>query len=239
MLKQKNIILNNLQILQDRIHTACLKNMRDPSSVQLLLATKTQDIETINIALDAGFGLIGENKIQELSSKIPLLSKHKTLIMPRENHFIGHLQSNKLKDAVRFADCIQSIDQLNLALKLNNYCLSINKIQDIYIQVNTSQELSKYGLDPDYFLEFLSQIQSCLNLNIKGLMTLGLQSEDEALVRQGFTKLRELSISARKLGLIPQDALTLSMGMSNDLEWAIAEGATLIRVGAAVFGARV
>ncbi len=236
-----SIILNNLQTLRVRIANACQSVQRDPLSVQLLLATKTVDAATIQTVIDRGFGLIGENKIQELVYKVPLLTGIPTNVTPiffRETHFIGTLQSNKIKEAIMFSDCIQSVDRLSLAYKLNMHCQAIGKIQNILIQVNTSNEISKMGIAPDMLFDLLNELQKMRYLNIQGFMTLGLNSKDELLVRQGFSLLRKLNENARYLNLIPESATTLSMGMSNDLEWAIAEGATLIRVGSAVFGSR-
>lgn len=241
-LTHNTLILDNLRILRDRIAISCQNAQRDPLSVQLLLATKTVEVSTIQAVINKGFGLIGENKIQELSHKFPLLQDipaHIKPIFPRETHFIGHLQTNKIKEAVMFSDCIQSVDRLSLAYKLNAYCQSIGKIQNILIQINTSFEPTKMGISPDLLFDFLNEIKTMTHLNIKGFMTLGLNSNDEIHVRRGFALLRTLNEEAQHLNLITKTATILSMGMSNDLEWAIAEGATLIRVGSAIFGNRV
>lgn len=227
-----------LDTISERIHNACILAKRDPSSVNLLLATKTQPVDRINAAIELGYGLIGENRAQEVIEKSPHLLTVKTAITPRENHFIGHLQSNKIKQIFHSIDCFQSIDRISIAEKLNAFCEKEQSQKDILVQFNVSNEESKHGAKLADFEPLLSYIHHCNWLNVRGFMTIGLNSDDEQKVREGFQLLRALNEKAITQQLIPNDATHLSMGMSHDLEWAIQEGATIIRVGSAIFGER-
>lgn len=236
-------LASNLEKITQRIENAAQKSNRKASDIQLLLATKTRSPEEINTAIALGYGLIGENRAQELSAKSPHIRKRteihtEALITPRETHFIGALQGNKVNEVTSIADCIQSVDRLRIARRIQNYCVTQHLKRDIMIQVNTSQEPQKNGVAPEALFELLEAIAPFDRLTIRGLMTIGLQSHNEREVREGFALLRSLSERAREKGLMPVEATELSMGMSNDLELAIAEGATIIRVGSAIFGAR-
>lgn len=231
-------LANHLKTITARIEAACQAAQRDPKEIQLLLATKTQPVETIQAAIDLGYGLIGENRAQEVMDKFPLIHPAPMTIMPYEQHFIGHLQTNKVKAIFPYVQCIQSVDRASLAQKLHDECLKHDTTREIFVQVNVSHEASKQGLDPDHLFEFLETLAHLPSLKIRGLMTIGLNADDEMAVRAGYQLLRSLRDEALLKGLLPPLATELSMGMSHDLEWAILEGATLIRVGSAVFGAR-
>lgn len=226
-------ILKNLEFIQNRIISACEKANRNPKEVQLLLATKTVPASRIQIAIEAGFSLIGENKVQELKEKYEDLK-----IFNHQTHFIGHLQTNKIKDVIRYADCIQSVDRLDLATKLNQRLQKENRVMDIFVQVNTSYEESKFGVLPENTIQFIKDIAQLENLKIKGLMTIGLLSTDPENSRKCFRLLKKIQSKIRELELLDRSVNELSMGMSGDLEVAIEEGATMIRVGTAVFGMR-
>lgn len=224
-------ILHNLSVIKNRIQRACSDSGRSFDEVKLLLATKTVDAERIKKALIAGESLIGENKVQELKEKFEDLKS-----IPHQSHFIGHLQSGKIKEVIRYADCIQSIDRLELAEKLQRRLEYEDKSIDIFFQVNTSYEGSKFGIDPEHTLQFAKNIQSFDRINIKGLMTIGIFSTDYVRVRKCFKLLHKIQSQLLDCGF---DVHEMSMGMSGDLEIAIEEGATIVRLGTAIFGQRI
>lgn len=229
-----NHIIENLQTIHSRIENACEKSNRDRSEVRLLLATKTVDADKILFALEQGESLIGENKVQELTQKCTAIAR-----MNPEVHFIGHLQSNKIKEVLKWATCIQSIDRFELAEKLHQRLNFEEKEIDIYIQVNTSYEESKFGVAPENAVELIKKVSEFNNIHIKGLMTIGLFSSEPEKVRKCFKLLKSIQKEAIALQLPGVDLKELSMGMSGDLEIAIQEGATIIRVGTAIFGERI
>lgn len=227
-------IIENIHAIQRRIVKACAESRRNPNEVQLLLATKTVTAERIKIALQAGKTLIGENKVQELKEKYQELQA-----IPHTNHFIGHLQTNKIKEILHYqVSCIHSVDRLDLAQKLHQRLTAEHKTLDILVQVNTSYEESKYGAAPDQVIDLVRKIASFDTLRIKGLMTIGILSAEAKEVRKCFQLLKQLQQEIINLDIPNVAMLELSMGMSGDLEIAIAEGATMIRVGTAIFGQR-
>lgn len=232
-------LLDNIERIQTRILNAATTAQRDPKEISLLLATKTRSPETINQAIALGFGLIGENRAQELVDKAPFLSQEPTMITPRETHFIGTLQGNKVNEVTALADCIQSVDRTRIARRIHQYALDHNFTQRIMIQVNSSRDPQKQGVLSEDLPQFLTEIAEFSHLTIQGLMTIGMQSDDEMIVRKGFSDLRELQLKMISEGLLPKEAKDLSMGMSQDLELAILEGATILRVGSDIFGARL
>lgn len=230
----KDKIVENLKHIQDRINTACKNINRDPSEVKLLLATKTVEPARIIHALEAGYPLIAENKIQETIAKYEDLKS-----IPHENHFIGHLQTNKVKFLIQNeVKCLHSLDRKRLANRLQNRLEFEDKEMDVLIQVNTSNEESKFGIHPDKAIEFIKYVATLDRIHIKGLMTIGLFSADEEEIRPCFQLLKNISEEAKALNLPGVEMKELSMGMSGDLEIAIEEGATIVRVGTAVFGER-
>lgn len=228
-------IFKNIAVIQERINNVCKENSRDPDEVKLLLATKTVPAECIKIALLAGKTLIAENKVQELKEKYEALKD-----VPHTNHFIGHLQTNKIKDLLKYdVSCIQSLDRLDLAEKLHQRLQFENKTIEVLIQVNTSFEESKFGASPDNAIELVKQIAQLETLKIKGLMTIGLFSAETEKVRKCFQLLKNIQQQIIALKIPNVEMQELSMGMSGDMETAIAEGATIIRVGTAIFGQRI
>lgn len=225
---------NNLRALQKRIELACERVGRDKDSVRLMLVSKTVDIARIKQAVSLGFHLFGENKVQELSSK-----SHQLQDSQVEFHFIGHLQKNKIKKCLDSAQVIQSVDHFTLALEMQRQLELADSIKQIYIQVNTSQEISKFGVAPDCTVELIRQISKLDRLQIRGLMTLALFSQDESRVRPCFKILKLLQTQVMDMGIPNVDLQELSMGMSGDYEVAIEEGATIVRLGTAVFGERL
>lgn len=222
-----------LQTIHTRINNACKKAGRNPDEVRLLLATKTVPPEKIRMAVEAGETLIGENRVQEYTEKFDAIKD-----LPCERHFIGHLQTNKIKEVLKYVSCIQSVDRIDLAEKLDARLQHEGRSIDIFVEINTSFEESKSGVEPDKAFDLIKRINQLDTLQIKGLMTIGLLSDEELPVKKSYRLLRELRDEAIAEGLLPANANELSMGMSNDLEWAIEEGATTVRVGSAVFGKR-
>ncbi|MCC9070364.1 YggS family pyridoxal phosphate-dependent enzyme [Flavobacterium sp. F-65] len=229
----KETIILNLKDVHQRIENACKLSGRDISDVQLLLATKTVPAEKIRIAIEAGETLIGENKMQELRDKD---SELRTLNI--ERHFIGHLQSNKIKDVLKYVTCIQSLDRISLAEELHKQLQKQGRNLDVFVQVNTSYEESKFGLAPKEVIAFIKEIKKYDTLNVKGLMTIGLLDVQKEKMQPSLRLLREIRDEIYAEGIENQKKLLLSMGMSQDLELAIAEGSNMVRIGTSIFGNR-
>jgi pyridoxal phosphate enzyme (YggS family) len=229
-----NDIIDNIKSIRNRMSLACGRAGRSADSVRLLLATKTVAPDRIRVAIEAGETLLGENRIQEFAVKNPELSDLKY-----ERHFIGHLQTNKIKDILKYdVQCIQSLDNMELMHKLDRRLQADGRSIDVLVQVNTSFEASKFGLNPDEVFAFLKELRKCDTLKLKGFMTIGLFDSDTEAVRGSYVRLRELRDRSISEGIISPESRELSMGMSSDLETAIEEGATIVRIGSAVFGAR-
>lgn len=227
-------IQENIQIIKDRIQKACAENNRHPDEIKLLLATKTVEPARIIRAFEAGEKLIAENKIQEVIEKYEALSAY-----PHENHFIGHLQTNKVKFLIQNdIRCLHSLDRKRLADRLQNRLEFENKEMDVLIQVNTSGEKSKFGVSPEKAMDLVKYVAQKDRIHIKGLMTIGLFSADKEKVVPCFQLLRNLKEEIEQENIPGVEMKELSMGMSHDFEWAIAEGATIVRVGTSVFGKR-
>jgi len=229
----KNDIIFNLIKVHQCIENACRIAGRNPADVQLLLATKTVPAEKIRIAIEAGETLMGENKMQELRDKNDILQN-----LPVERHFIGHLQTNKVKDVLKYATCIQSLDRINLADELHKQLQNQNRKLDVFVQVNTSYEESKFGLPPEEVLSFIKKIKTYETLNIKGLMTIGLLDVEKEKMIPSLRLLRTIRDEIYSEGIEGLTDLKLSMGMSQDLELAIAEGSNMVRIGTSIFGNR-
>ncbi|KFF15829.1 YggS family pyridoxal phosphate-dependent enzyme [Flavobacterium hydatis] len=229
----KEMIISNLKQVHERIENACRLSGRNISDVQLLLATKTVPADKIRIAIEAGETLMGENKMQELRDKDSGLKG-----LNVERHFIGHLQTNKIKDVLKYVTCIQSLDRISLAEELNKQLLNQGRNLDVFIQVNTSYEESKFGLPPNEVLSFIREIKKYDTLNIKGLMTIGLLDVEKEKMQPSLSLLRQIRDEIYAEGIEGITELKLSMGMSQDLELAIAEGSNMVRVGTSIFGNR-
>lgn len=220
--------------IRERIENACAGAGRKSEDVKLLLATKTVPVARIKEAFEAGETLFGENRAQELQEKAPALTDDDA-----EWHFIGHLQTNKVRHVIRHATCIHSVDRLRLGRRLHNRLTREGKQMDILVQVNTTYEDSKFGVAPEGALELIEQLAEFDALHIKGLMTIGKFGADESTTRKCFQRLRDVREKVMEQNIPGVDMDVLSMGMSADLEWAVAEGSTLVRVGTAVFGERM
>jgi hypothetical protein len=223
-------IAANIATVQERIASACEKSGRSPEDVTLVAVTKGQPPEAVREAAEAGLTLFGENKVQEGRAKIPLCPGRLRW------HLIGHLQTNKCRDAVHFFEMIQSVDSLGVAREIQKRAEQAAKRVPILLEVNVAGESSKFGYRPDVLLAELAEINSLTRLEIQGLMSIPPWTPDPEKVRPLFRRIRELKSQCEEILGAPMS--TLSMGMSGDFEVAIEEGATMIRVGTALFGAR-
>lgn len=224
------MIAENLKRLEEKIAEKCSKFGRDRSEVSLIAVSKTQPIEIINEAVKFGIVDFGENKAQELRDKAELIDQNINW------HFIGHLQSNKVKYVIKSAEYIHSVDSVKLAEEINLKAAQNNKIQNVLLEIKTSEEESKFGLQNEKEIFNVAEFcQNATNISLVGLMTMAPYTEDERIIRSCFNKLHELKSSMNTKGY----SLThLSMGMTNDFEIAIEEGATMLRIGSAIFGER-
>lgn len=224
----------NLTSVKKRIAAACKRVGRDPSSVRLLPVSKTIDETHIRLSYAAGCRLLGENKVQEAYRKWEAMADLTDLRWS----IIGHLQTNKAKLVARFAAEFQALDNLRVAEALDRRLQVEGRSLDVFVQVNTSGETSKYGLHPNDVQVFLSKLPAFSSLRVRGLMTLALLSSDAKRVRQCFRLLRNLHEQLRLEAPVGMELGELSMGMSGDFEIAIEEGSTVVRIGQAIFGAR-
>jgi PLP dependent protein len=221
----------NISTVMQRITDRAQACGRDPDSVHLVTAAKSQPVGLVRKAIEAGVDIVGENYIQEAQEKYAILSD--ALI---HWHFIGHLQSNKAKYAVRMFELIHSVDSMKLAAEIDKQARKAGKIQNILVQVNISKETSKSGIMQEQTLELIRSISSYSNVRVKGLMTMPPYFDAPERARPYFAALRRLRDQMEQdLGVPLED---LSMGMTGDFEVAIEEGATLVRIGTAVFGER-
>jgi PLP dependent protein len=223
-------LTENLSAIRQRIKAACDRVDREPNSVTLLAVSKTHPPETVKAAADAGLLFLGENKVQEARAKIPLCPGRLRW------HFIGHLQSNKVRDAVELFEMIQSVDSLPLAQEINKRCETAAKTLPILLEVNVAGEASKYGYSPERLLAELKDLNALPRLEIQGLMAIPPYTPTSEKARPCFQRLRELKARCENALGVPLPHL--SMGMSGDFEVAIEEGATIVRLGTALFGAR-
>ena len=230
----KEQIKNNLRHIRARINQACETAGRDPNEVKLLLATKTVSAEKINAAIDLGETLIGESRAQELHGKYQQLNLDQAHL-----HFIGHLQTNKVNQVLRYSSFIHSVDRLRLAERLHRRLTNENREIDILIQVNTSYEESKFGVRPEDTFTLIEQLAAFNTLNIKGLMTIGKLSSNADESRQCFRLLKSIQQEIKEKNYPGVQMDILSMGMSGDFDIAIEEGSTMVRVGTAIFGERM
>jgi len=226
-------IQSNLKKIHDDIRAAAQKSGQDASRVTLIAVSKKKPPEMIQQAIDAGQKDFGENYIQEAMEKIDLLGRKSAIW-----HFIGHLQSNKAKFAVKYFDLIHTVDKVKLAKEINRQAQKIGKMQEILLQVNISQETTKSGAKENEIVAIAKQVYRFDNLHISGLMCMPPFFDDPEDARIYFKRLKQISKDIEALNL-PNTTMThLSMGMSNDFPIAVEEGATLVRVGTAIFGAR-
>jgi pyridoxal phosphate enzyme (YggS family) len=230
----EDTMAGRLAQIQQRIADACARAGRAPGSVVLLPVSKTFDVDAIREAMALGLNRFGENKTQEIRQKAAALAGQGL-----EWVLIGHLQTNKSKDAARDATEVQSLDRPDLAEALHRRLLNEGRTLDVLVQVKTSTEPSKFGMAAEDVPAFLRRIATEFpTLKVKGLMTLAVNSPDPEAVRACFTALRQLRDRLRDEGIAGISLDRLSMGMSGDFELAIEEGSTEVRIGTAIFGAR-
>ena len=227
----ENQISYNINDIKQRIATAALRAGRDPLSIKLMAVTKTVEPARILKAIDAGLTLLGENYIQESKDKIAIIGDR------AQWHMIGHLQTNKAKSAVKLFDCVHSVDRLELAIELDKRAGQINRKLNVLIEVNSGEE-SKSGIEKTKALELVEQVAHLPNLVVQGLMTMAPYSDNPENSRPYFNDLRDLRDDINHAGITGVSMDELSMGMTDDFEVAIEEGATIIRVGRAIFGKR-
>ena len=223
----------NLESVMHRIKQAAVSSGRNIETVRLVSVTKTIPAETVKKAIDAGAAILGENYIQEARSKFNDLSSY-----PVSWHFIGHLQTNKAKYAVRIFDLIHSVDSFKLALELDKQARKTGKIEHILIQVNVAEESSKSGVLVQNTLNLVKEISVLENLAIKGLMTMGPYAGDPEDARPYFIETCKLFIHLKKQEIPRVEMRFLSMGMTNSYQVAIQEGANMVRIGTKIFGPR-
>lgn len=253
---------SNLEQVKEKIRRSAIKIGTDPDKITLVCVTKGIDIDRIKEAVSLGITDIGENRVQEAKVKFSLLTHNsvpneaiqkeftsgsrsakeevitfgKLVTHNKLNwHLIGHLQKNKARDAVKIFDLIHSVDSLSLAEEINKEAEKINKIQEVLIQVNTSNEATKFGINSEGALSLVKEILKLPNLKLKGLMTIAPLVDNPENVRPYFKALRELRDKIYDLRITDYELPNLSMGMSQDYQIAIEEGATMVRIGTAIF----
>lgn len=219
---------NYLKVIE-RIGNAAQRAGRDPADIKLVAVSKTVDIPRIKEAIEAGVKILGENYVQEAQKKIEEIGREICW------HFIGHLQTNKAKYAVKLFDMIHSLDSIQLAEELNRRAEKEGNIMKVMLEVNLSGEKSKFGIEEEGVIKLAKRVLELRNLELIGLMTMPPYFEDPEMSRPYFIRLRELKEKMEKEGIPVKE---LSMGMSNDFEVAIEEGATYVRIGTAIFGPR-
>ncbi|MGO8991561.1 MAG: YggS family pyridoxal phosphate-dependent enzyme [bacterium] len=224
-----SLIKENLLRVMERIEKAARKSGRDPAEVKLVAVSKTVEVARISEAIEAGVSILGENYIQEAQKKIEEIGR------PVSWHFIGHLQSNKAKYAIRLFDMIHCVDSHPLVEELNRRAEQADRVSKVMIEVNLSKEATKFGTDEEMVFALARRIQPLHYLSLEGLMTMPPYFDSPEMSRPYYIALRELKERMIKDGTPMKE---LSMGMSNDFEVAIEEGATFIRVGTAIFGPR-
>ncbi len=225
-------IKENLDDILSRIKVAAEKSDRKAEDIKLIAVTKTVGLERIQNVYDYGILDMGENRVQEL------LDKYDKLDSSCRWHLIGHLQTNKVKYIIDKVEMIHSVDSIDLAKEINTRAAKIGKKMNILVQVNVSGEESKFGISPQEVDEFVEEASKYGNISVKGMMTIAPYAENPEAVRDVFRKLYSIYIDIKKKKLDNVSMEYLSMGMSNDFEVAIEEGANIVRVGTGVFGKR-
>jgi hypothetical protein len=226
-------VKDNITQIRERILRVCSRTNRNPEEITIVAVSKGRTVQQIQEVIEAGITDIGENKVGEALSK-----HHGSWTMDRgliKWHLVGHLQTNKVKDAVKIFDLIHSVDSLHLAVEIDKQAAKINKAQDILLQIKISEEATKFGLEPEKTVEVISEIAKCKNLNFKGLMTIAPLVDNPEKARPYFRRLKELKDQINTLSTIDYRLSTLSMGMTDDFVVAIEEGSTMLRLGRAVF----
>ena len=225
-------IRENFLQVQNQIRVAAEHAGREAHSIQVIAVSKTKPVSVILEAIDVGITDIGENRVQEAKDKYDQVDR------PVKWHLVGHLQRNKVKQALLIFDLIHSVDSLRLLAEIDRRSAQLNRRTEVLIQVNTSGEPSKFGLEPDAVLGFMENALDYAHIQIKGLMTIGAFSPNPEEVRPSFVLLKTLQEKIREQQFPNIEMEYLSMGMTNDFEVAVEEGANLVRIGTAIFGKR-
>ena len=227
------MIAENVKNIQENIKTACIAACRNPESVALIAVSKTFGYNGIQEVLHAGVFDIGENYVQEIVEK-----RQKILDERVRWHFIGHLQSNKVKYIAEWVSLIHSVDNANVAAEIQKRGAKLNRVIDVLVEVNTSGEASKFGVKPQETLELIQKISLYPNVCVKGLMTIGPFLPDPVQSRPAFRMLKRVFDEVNSAGIVKNQLVHLSMGMTHDFTVAIEEGSTMVRIGTAIFGSR-
>jgi hypothetical protein len=223
---------DHLKQVESRMREAAIRSGWAPEAIQLVAVTKTQSIETLEKAFDAGVRTVGENRVQELLTKWPSFENR------FEWHIIGHLQTNKVKYIIDKVALIHSVDSLKLAQEISRQATKIGKIMPVLIQVNPAEEETKFGLSSSEVEILVREAALLPGIKIQGLMTIAPFVEDEGLLRQVFSDMRRIFDHLKEVSVPGVEMKHLSMGMTHDFEIAIEEGATMVRIGSGLFGER-
>lgn len=221
----------NYSRIKEQITAAAKKSGRDPQDITLLAATKTVDVDVINHAIENGIDYIGENRVQELTAK-------NDFYLPVHKHFIGHLQTNKVKYIIDKVELIESVDSLRLAHEISKEAVKRGKVMDILLEINIGNEESKSGFKAEEAIEAAKEISKLEGVRIQGIMAIPPICEDEQALRGYFSEMRKLFVDIGNEKIDNSNMKILSMGMSEDFAVAIEEGANLVRIGTALFGRR-
>ncbi len=227
------MISENLSMIRERMAHAARRAGRNPEDVVLIAASKGVEVERLNEGLSAGIRVLGESKVQEAMPKLQALGNK------AEWHFIGHLQSNKVKYVVGAFTLIHSVDSIELSEEINSRAEKMGMVQNVLLEVNVSGEKGKFGVIPDKVNVITKAFSGLKHISLRGFMTVPPYSDDPEDARPYFRMLRKLRDNAMQTGICTDDCRELSMGMSGDFEVAIEEGATMVRIGTAIFGTRV
>ena len=229
---EPGIVTENLRIVEEKIQNACKRSGRKREDVTLIAVSKTKPAAMIQEAYDAGIRVFGENKVQELTEK------YDELPSDIQWHMIGHLQRNKVKYIVDKAALIHSVDSLRLLETIDREAAKRQVTAKVLLEVNMAKEDTKFGLMPEEVVEFIDKVPEFKNVSVEGLMTIAPNTDDPEKNRQFFSALRKLSVDIADKNIDNIHMGVLSMGMTNDYEVAIEEGATMVRVGTGIFGKR-
>lgn len=225
-------VTNNLQLIKDKIRKSAIKANRNPEEIEIIAVTKTVEVDKMKEAIDADLLNVGENRVQELTRKYEILNDRVKW------HLIGHLQKNKVKYIVDKVELIHSLDSYELALEIDRRAGDSGRTIECLVQVNVSGEETKYGISPHEVTTFINKLEALKYVQVKGLMTIAPYTEEKEETRIYFRKLKNIFDHIATFNLKNTSMVYLSMGMSNDYEVAIEEGANLVRIGSAIFGER-
>lgn len=225
-------VIDNLKVIRENIFVAAQKSGRTEDDIRLMAVTKTVAPELVNVAINNGVKLLGENRVQEYLDK-------KDFYLDAEVQFIGHLQTNKVKYIIDKVSMIQSVDSVKLASEISRQAQKINKTMDILLEINIGNEVSKSGANPSYIYELVDEVSHLPNICIKGIMSIPPICESKSEALRYFSKLNQIFIDIKQKNIDNVYMEYLSMGMSQDYEAAIEMGANIVRIGSALFGQRI